>query len=150
MALISEKDAQAIRDHFAKHLAGDVKLTYFTQHESKLIVPGQECTYCAQTQELLEAVAALSDKVTLDIHDFVADEPLAREKGIERVPAFTVEGAAKGTLRFFGIPSGYEFTSLIEDIVDVSTGTTSLSAKTKEALAALPADVHIRVFTTPT
>jgi len=53
-------------------------------------------------------------------------------------------------VRFFGIPSGYEFTSLVEDIVDVSRGQTSLSAQTLELLAKLTEPVHIQVFVTPT
>lgn len=150
MPLISEKDAQFIRDHFAKHLVGDVKLVYFTQKQSKLFIPSQECMYCQETRELLEEVVGLSDKLSLEVHDFVADESLAKELGIERIPAFTIEGAAKGRVRYFGIPSGYEFSTLIEDVVDVSRGQTDLSPKTREALAALAEDVRIQVFVTPT
>ena len=150
MPLISAKDAQFIREHFAKNLTGDVRIDYFTQHQSKLVVPGQECMYCQETRQLLEEVAALSGKITLTTHDFVAEEPLAKQMGIERIPAFVLEGAAKGRVRYFGIPSGYEFATLVEDIVDVSRGQTDLSPKTKEALAALPADVSIQVFVTPT
>jgi glutaredoxin-like protein len=150
VALISEKDAQFIRDHFAKQLTGDVKITYFTQRESKLLIPSQECMYCQETRELLEEVSDLSTRIRLETHDFVADEALAKQFGIERIPAFVMEGAAKGRVRYFGIPSGYEFSTLIEDIVDVSRGQTDLSAKTKEALAGLPSDVGIQVFVTPT
>ncbi len=150
MALIQEKDAQFIRDHFAKNMVGDVKVTYFTQRQSKLLIPGQECMYCQETRELLEEVAALSDKIELEVHDFVGDEEQAKQLGVERIPAFVLEGAAKGKVRYFGIPSGYEFSTLIEDFVDVSKGTTDLSPTTKEALAQLPADVRIQVFVTPT
>ena len=150
MALISEEDATFIRDHFTKQLTGDVTITYFSQHESKLIIPGQECLYCRQTRELLEEVSALSDKIKLTVLDFVHDEEQAKQRGIDRIPAFVMEGGAKGRVRYFGIPSGYEFSSLIEDIVDVSRGTTDLTQKTKDALAALTEDVNIQVFVTPT
>jgi glutaredoxin-like protein len=150
MPLIAENDATFIRDHFSKQLTGDVKITYFTQHQSKLGIPGMECMYCQQTRELLEEVSALSGKVNLEVLDFVHDEDKAKQLGIERIPAFVMEGAAKGRVRYFGIPSGYEFSTLIEDIVDVSRGTTDLSQKTRDALAALTEDVNIQVFVTPT
>ena len=150
MPLIGEKDVVFIRDHFSKHLTGEVTITLFSQHESPLYVPSQECMYCAETRELLQEVAALNDKITLDVKDFVADKESAAELGIDHIPAFILEGAAKGKVRFFGIPSGYEFATLIEDLVDVSRGETDLSDKTRQALAALTEDVRIQVFVTPT
>ncbi len=150
MPMIGEKDADFIRDHFSKHMTGEVKITLFSQKESPLYVPSQECEYCAETRELLQEVAALNDKIKLDVKDFVADQAEAASLGVDRIPAFVVEGAAKGKVRFFGIPSGYEFSTLIEDIVDVSTGETDLQPKTKQALAALTEDVRIQVFVTPT
>jgi hypothetical protein len=55
-----------------------------------------------------------------------------------------------GRVRFFGMPSGYEFSSLIDDVVDVSRGRTRLSEATREALAALATPLHFQVFVTPT
>jgi glutaredoxin-like protein len=48
-----------------------------------------------------------------------------------------------------GIPSGYEFGSLLEDLEDVARGATALTAETRRALDGLAQDVHIRVFVTP-
>ena len=53
-------------------------------------------------------------------------------------------------VRFYGAPAGYEFGSLIEAILDVSSGSSLLSEETKQALAALERDVRVRVFSTPT
>jgi alkyl hydroperoxide reductase subunit AhpF len=53
-------------------------------------------------------------------------------------------------IRFFGIPSGYEFSNLIDSIIVASTGVAALSDATKASLAALAGDVHIKVFSTPT
>ena len=150
MGVISDKDKQFIRDHFAKALAQDVALVYFTQHDSPLSVPSTECMYCKETRELLEEVSELSDKIKLEVHDFVGEADLAREYGVERIPATVLKGAAKGMVRFYGIPAGYEFSSLVEDIVDVSKGTTDLTEATKAELAKLDKDVHIQVFFTPT
>ena len=105
---------------------------------------------CAQTEELLKEVASLSDKVELSVKDISPAKEEAEALGIDRVPAFVLKGAARGRVRFFGIPSGYEFSGFIADLVDVSTGTTDLSEETREYLAALTEDVNIKVFTTPT
>ena len=83
------------------------------------------------------------------MHDLEADAALAAELGVEHAPGFVLRGASKGTVRFLGIPAGYEFATLLEDVVAVSTGRTSLREATREALATLESDVHIRVFVTP-
>jgi glutaredoxin-like protein len=150
MPLIAASDQDTLRTLFDERLQGDVTITYFTQHESKLIVPGQECALCAQTREILQEVAELSDKVHLEVKDFVRDAEAAKELGVDRIPAFVLEGKAQGKVRYFGIPSGYEFSSLIEDLLDVSAGTTDLSEKTRKSLEAIDQDVHIQVFVTPT
>jgi alkyl hydroperoxide reductase subunit AhpF len=99
---------------------------------------------------LLEELAGISEKLHVTVKDFVRDEQEAQNLGITRIPAFIVQGHTKGVLRYFGVPAGYEFSTLIEDLIDVSKGTTNLSEKTREALATVNQDVHIQVFVTPT
>ena len=150
MALISPQDRQSLQTLFTKELQDDVNITYFTQRESVLIIPGQECAYCKDTRELLEELAGISEKLHLTVKDFVRDEQEAQNLGITRIPAFIVQGHTKGAVRYFGVPAGYEFSTLIEDLIDVSKGTTNLSEKTREALTPVDQDVHIQVFVTPT
>jgi hypothetical protein len=50
----------------------------------------------------------------------------------------------------YGLPSGYEFGTLVDAILDVSRGESGLAEETKQALAALSRPVHIQVFSTPT
>jgi len=150
MALISPEDRQTLQTLFAQKLQDDVNITYFTQRESVLIVPGQECATCRETRELLEELTSSSDKLHLTVKDFVRDEQEAQALGITRIPAFILQGHTKGAVRYFGIPAGYEFSTLIEDLIDVSKGTTDLSNKTREALAGVDQDLHIQVFVTPT
>jgi alkyl hydroperoxide reductase subunit AhpF len=150
MSFISDADKESIRNHFSENLSGDVEIVMFTEHESPIIVPGkQPCETCAPTQEILEEVAALSDKLKLTVHEISTAKEQAFALGINRVPAFVFEGAQRGHVRFFGIPSGYEFSALIADLVDVSNGVTDLSEETREYLSALTEDVNIKVFTTP-
>lgn len=140
MTLLKEKDRQYLQDEFAK-LTEPVRLILFTQEF--------ECASCRDTHTLLEETAALSEKIELITYDLVQDKEKTIAYGVERVPAVIVEGERDYGIRFLGIPSGYEFSSLIEDIIDVGTGKTSLSDATKERLSQLEEPVHIQVFVTP-
>jgi alkyl hydroperoxide reductase subunit AhpF len=105
---------------------------------------------CEVTQQLLEELVELSDKLTLEVHDFYAEREEARAAGINQIPALVLEGENKGKVRFIGAPSGYEFATLLDDLIDLSNRTTSLEPATLETLAALTDPVHIQVFVTPT
>jgi alkyl hydroperoxide reductase subunit AhpF len=151
MTFIADKDQQTLRQHFAAHLAGDVEIVLFTERESPIIVPRlQPCETCKETEALLNEVTALSDRLTLTVHELQEAHDEAASYAIDRVPVFVLKGAARGQVRFFGIPSGYEFSALIADIVDASKGTTELSEATRDFLGSLDKAVNIKVFTTPT
>lgn len=150
MPIISEEDRKILSDHFSQNLEDPVKIVYFTQHDTKLAIPGQECLYCKETRDLLEEVTSLSDKIQLEVRDFVTDAQEAANYGVDKIPATVLTGNIKGKLRFYGIPSGYEFTALIESIVAVSKGSTDLKDTTKAELARADKDLHVQVFTTPT
>lgn len=150
VTLISDEDRNFLVDYFSKELVDPVKLVYFTQHQSPLAVPSAVCTYCKETGELLDEVAGLSEKITVEVHDLLKDADVAKEYGVEKIPAVILTGKNRGKVRFLGIPSGYEFSSLIEGIKDVSKGTTDLSEATKKELAKITAETHIQVFVTPT
>lgn len=151
MPFIQEEDRKALRDHFAAQLQNPVKLVMFTQRKSKLVLPfSHECQFCEETRGLVEELAGLSDHLTAEIYDFVRDQEAVATYGIDKIPAIALVGEKDSRIRYFGIPAGYEFTALVEDLVDVSRGTTSLSPTTKENLARVDTDVHIQVYETPT
>jgi len=147
MPLISKKDADALREEFAAQLVNPVKLVMFTQTI--------ECQFCAETRQIVEEVAALSDKIEPVIYDFVTDKPAAESYGIDKIPAIALLGAKDGKeqdygIRFYGIPSGYEFATVVEDIIAVSRGESGVKPATQKALAGLNEPIHIQVFVTPT
>jgi len=154
MALLNSDVREATRKKFEAEMAAKVTLLHFTQEPSRLIllnpVGGRECFFGKKTKQLLEEVAACSDKIELIVYDFKADKAKADEFGIDKIPATVVMAEKDAGIRIFGIPSGYEYTSLVEAVIDVSKSQTSLTAKTKEALRAVDRDVHIQVFVTPT
>jgi len=152
MAFISEKDREYLKKLFSEKLDKEVRILMFTQRESPLVVPGEECIYCKETRQILEELSELSPKIKLEVHDFYGEKELAEKHGVDKIPATLLipEGEETARVRFFGIPSGYEFGSLIEDIIDISRGETSLSPDSKRKLASLTSDIHIQVFVTPT
>ncbi len=122
----------------------------------ELFVRAQGCEMCKETQTLLEEVSEASPYVIVEVRDLSAQAELAARRGIDTAPALVVLGEGpQGTwedagVLFFGIPSGYEFTSLIHAIQGVARGEGELLPQTRQVLAALDQDVDIRVFVTPT
>jgi len=154
MAMLGKDVRNATKKRFDAELVDKVTVLHFTGEQNRLILPdsqrSQDGFFCKETRQLLEEVASLSDKIDLRILDFKAEAEKAAARGIDMIPATVLAGARDYGIRFFGIPSGYEYTSLLEALIDVSKGTTSLSAKTKEALKTVGRDIHIQVFITPT
>ena len=88
MSLLNDQIEKQIREAF-EALTGPVKIVMFTQGENAL-----ECETCAETRQLLEEVSALSDKITLEVHDFVRDAQLAEQYHIDKIPAVAILAAA--------------------------------------------------------
>jgi len=143
MPLMDPETQQQVREILAA-VKLPVTLKMFTQDF--------ECGYCGETRQIAEEVAELSDLVRLEVHDFVADGKLGKSLGVDKIPAIVVlgDGGHDYGIRFFGIPSGYEFTSLLEAIVLVGTGDVELHNSTRRFLDALHAPLHLQVFVTPT
>ncbi|MDA8217754.1 MAG: thioredoxin family protein [Dehalococcoidales bacterium] len=150
MAMISDEDQKFLREHFEKALTNHVTLAFFTQHESKLSIPAQTCMYCKETADLVEEVASLSDRIKVEKYDLLGDAEKATEYGVDKIPATVIVGPQSYGMKFYGIPSGYEFSTFIEDIISASTGESGLSDKTKQDLQKITEDTHIQVFVTPT
>jgi glutaredoxin-like protein len=143
MGMISDRDRKLVSDRLSK-LAGPVKLLVYTQE--------MECQFCRETRELCEEVAGLSDKISVQVRDFLKDEAQAVEMGIDKIPAVAVLGAGDRDygIRFYGIPAGYEFMSLLESLEIVARGESGLSAASREKLKGLDKPLSLQVFVTPT
>jgi glutaredoxin-like protein len=137
MGLISDKDRGQLGKLFGD-LKNQVKILYFTQEH--------ECEMCKTTRELLEEVAGLSGKIALEVHDFAADRALAERYRVDKIPATVLMGEQDYGIRFYGIPAGYEFTTLIEDILDVAKGDPGLPDDVKAELAKVDRPVHLQVM----
>jgi Thioredoxin domain len=149
MHLLRERDAEEVRRRLAA-VSAPLRLIFFTEGASGLVIPGRECAYCADTQRLVEDVTACSDQLTLEVHDRYADPAAFEAYGITRVPALAVVGEADRRVRYYGFPGGYELATLLDILVDAGGGDGGLSPETAAALDGLPAAVHLQVFVTPT
>jgi glutaredoxin-like protein len=145
MALLNEKDRQYLIKEFQA-----------LQHPVRIILVTQKagCEYCDDTHAIAEEVTGLSDRISLEMVDLDADKAIAERYGIARTPAIVLvrgdEPPRDLGIRYFGIPAGYEFTSLVQDILMIGSGESGLSAATKQWAAELKMPVHLQVFVTPT
>ncbi len=150
--LIGERDRRYLESVFEK-MEGKARLVIFTETPSKLVVPGERpCTYCQQTVQLVQEMASTTDKVEVAVYDRKLHLDTLREYGVDLVPAIVVTDAqgSRRNVRFFGIPAGYEFATLVEDVVDTGNGRTRLTPEVRERVRAIEVPVHLKIFVTPT
>ncbi len=138
---LDERGKQEVQNRF-KELVSPVKIKYFTQTLN--------CDYCQETEQLLREVADLSNLIELEVKNLQLDAEEAAAFGVDRAPAIVIMGEEDYGIRFFGIPSGYEFVSLLEAILSVSRRDSGLSDAAKAEIAAIDRPVHLQVFVTPT
>lgn len=141
MAILSEDVRNSLQKEF-EELPAKVKLVVFTQEF--------ECAHCRENTSLTQEVASLSDKLDIEVYNFALDKEVVERYGVDKIPAIVVEGGRDYGVRFYGVPAGYEFTSLLEAIKAVSAGESGLAPKTKETLAGLKEPLHLQVVVTPT
>lgn len=150
MAFLNPHDAEFVRTRFASELKHDVTLEFFGPSAGGLVLPGGDGETAEYTRRILEEVAGLSDNIHVNVHSVVAEPDAAARLGITRTPATAFIGAEDYGIRYYGIPGGYEFATLLELIIAVSAGRAEIAESSKDVLARLKDDAHIQVFVTPT
>lgn len=130
-----------------EQLKEPVEILFFGQKE--------DCEYCDDTLQLIREVVDLSDKLGLQVYDLEEDAGIAQQYKVDKAPGLVLLGRDGDQLldygvRFAGIPSGHEFSSLIHDLVLVSGRDSGLSQETRDFLQGLTEPVHLQVFVTPT
>ncbi|HXF84813.1 MAG TPA: thioredoxin family protein [Anaerolineales bacterium] len=144
--VLDDQIVSQIQEVFAQ-MEQPVQVLYFGTKEN--------CAYCRETQQLLEEVSALSDKIGLSIYDVDENREVAEQFNVAYAPGIVI-AAKDGTevknlgIRFFGIPSGHEFSTLINDILLVSRRDSGLKEATRQYLKNLDKPLHLQVFVTPT
>lgn len=141
MPLLKKEDREFLENKFEKELENIVKIVLFKKKRG--------CEFCNTADQLIEEVSSTSTRIKKEVYDIEEDRELAARWRVDKVPAILLFGEREYGVRFFGLPSGYEFSTFIEDIVDVSRNTSRLTNRTKEILKNIDKPVHIQVFVTP-
>lgn len=148
--MIPLREQEFLREKFSRELVSRVRIDFFTQKKTSLFVRHrQPCQYCKPTGQMLQELAALTDKISLRQHIFEEDEEAVAQYQVERIPAIVLHVGDRRWLKYYGSPGGHEFVPLVETIVDISRGTNYLSDKIRKRLRKLKRDVRIQVFVTP-
>ncbi len=146
--LLKEKDVKYIKDLFEKNLKDPVELVLFLQGENGDKVTKFNSQYFPYTEEILKELVEISDKLKLTVYK--DNKEKEAEYKVKEISALFVEGKnTNKNVVYYGIPSGHEFSSLLEDIMDASKGETELSASTKLAIKKINKPTEILVFVTP-
>jgi glutaredoxin-like protein len=144
--VLNDQITKQITEAFAD-VQAPVQVLYFGSKDN--------CEYCNETKQLLEEVTALNDKLELSVYDMQEHQDVASKFNVTNAPGIVIaarDGAEVTNLgiQFSGIPSGHEFSTLINDIVIVSKRESGLNEKTREFLKNLDKPLHLQVFVTPT
>lgn len=150
MAFLTDQDAAFVRKRLVTEMEHDVRLVFFAPSAGGLALPGEDWEMAEYTRRILKEVEGLSDRLTLEEYSLAGEPDLAAQYGVARAPMTAVIGAEDYGVRYYGMPGGYEFVTLLDLVLDVSKGRVGLLPATLEALAGLPGDVHLQVFVTPT
>jgi glutaredoxin-like protein len=153
--LLSDSIITQVKEVFDAQLKQPVEVLFFGSEDE------ENCPYCADTRQLVSEVVALSDKLHLTAYDFDQDAQTAQTYHVDKVPSLVI--AARGEegspgrdsvtdfgVRYVGLPSGHEFSSLIHSLILVSGRDSGLNPQTRQFLSGLTKPIHLQVFVTPT
>ncbi|MBN2002331.1 MAG: thioredoxin family protein [Anaerolineae bacterium] len=141
MALLNDEIVNNVKQMLSD-LPQAVKLVVFTT---------AQCDYCKEIVQLAQEVAATSDKITVELYKLESDTAPAKQYNITMAPVIVIAGAKDYGIRYYGIPSGHEFQTLLHGIRKASFGQPEeLATYDQTYLANLDQPVNIQVFVTPT
>ncbi len=144
--ILDDQIVQQVKEVFEK-LKGNVQILFFNADE--------DCETCETIQQLLSEIVAIDDRLGLEIYNLQSDKELAKQYKVDKAPAIVI-AAKDGTqvidlgIQFSGIPSGHEFSTLINDILLASNRDSGLTQKARDFLKKLGKPLLLQVFVTPT
>ena len=148
MAFLDEDIRSQVRDALSG-LQNDVEMIVY--QGGQVVVPGQDPVGEQEaTIQLLQEVAELNDHVEVITRNLATDDE-AKALGITRAPTtlFRKKGTTRSNMRFLGIPSGYEFTTLLETLLMLGGGELELTP-TLESVKEIDDAINLQTFVTPT
>ncbi|CAB1128706.1 Glutaredoxin-like domain protein [Candidatus Hydrogenisulfobacillus filiaventi] len=143
MAFLSERERRTLGEMLAG-MRAPVRVALFT---------GGSPQWDGHARGLLHEVTARSrGQVQLEEYDRERDGTAAALYGVEETPTLVLlfpDGRDSG-MRFVGVPLGYEFGTLINDLVDLSLDRHRVSDALAALARRLPPATTVDVFVTPT
>ena len=145
--LLNDQVIKQVKEVFDSQLNQPVEVLFFGQQH--------DCDYCDDTHQLVEEVTAISPKLNLQAYDLEQHAEIASQYGVDKAPSVVLaardgDGLIDYGVRFVGIPSGHEFSSLIQSMILVSGRDSGLNDQTRQALKKLTQPVTLQVYVTPT
>ncbi len=119
----------------------------------KVFLSENRCLTCNETVAIMNIIKDLAPEGKIKIEEYHAekDGEELKKYNIVNFPAVILEGdSVKGRMQYTGIPSGYEFGSVIEDLLDIGTGNVTLKPESIEKLSKVDKNLLMQVFVTPT
>lgn len=138
---IDESTRKRIADVF-KSLRSPVKIYLFTTT--------MHCLQCNEAEEIINIVDSISPLISVEKCTCDVNSPQARRFRIDKHPAIVIHGEKEFNIRYFGLPVGYEFGVIVNDIVVASTGMVKLPPYVVDLVKGINTPIHIQVFVTPT
>jgi alkyl hydroperoxide reductase subunit AhpF len=142
--MLAENIKKELKQKFDDELESPVTLVFFTSELAS--------ETCSDTKLILRDITELTDKIALKTSNFFLDKAEAAQYGVDKIPAVVILGDNDKDygIRFFGLPGGYEFGSLIAAILQISKIKTQFSEEAQQKIEAIDVPLHIQVFVTPT
>ena len=142
MAIFRPEDEAKVRELLTA-LERPVELLVAHGPEETPLPGARDIDFGAETERVMRELAELSPLLSLRVED----EP----PGFDRYPAVSVQPEGRDVgIRYYGLPWGYELSSLIGGVIDAGRAESTLKPESLERLAALDRDIAIDVFVTPT
>jgi glutaredoxin-like protein len=143
MALLDEDNRRRLREIFIRDLKNPVDIIVFTDEA--------DCRFCKETLQIAQEISGLNPDILVKHYPYERSMSEAEKYRLKLFPATIIASPEKDYgIRFFGIPSGYEFETYVKDILMVSNGRTMLRDSTKDFIKSLKEPLNIKVFVTPT
>jgi glutaredoxin-like protein len=139
--MLSEPVKKKAAEILAK-VANPVRVILFTQES--------DCQFCKDAVSLGQEFGSLSDKLSVEVYDLQKDAAKAAEYRVDKVPAFVVAGEKDYGIRYYGVPAGFEFTTLLTLVELVGSRDSGLKPESKLKLSSLTSPADIQMFVTLT
>lgn len=144
---LSSEVSNQVREVFNQTLQEPVQILFFGSTS--------RCEYCEPTLSLLNEIAPLSDNLSINTFDVDKDPQTAEKYRVDKTPGIVIaskngDEITDHGIRYAGMPSGHEFTSLINDIIMVSQRSSGLNDETRSFLSTIDQEILLQVFVTPT